>query len=59
MSHAVTTALPQVLSYSRRETVRPWHNPTPFISDTCKGGDSLTVSSKTLHLFGIKAWDAA
>jgi hypothetical protein len=37
----------------------PWHNPTPFISGTCKGGDSLTVSSKTLHLFGIKAWDAA
>jgi hypothetical protein len=36
----------------------PWHNPTPFISGTCKGGDSLTVSSKTLHLFGIKAWDA-
>jgi arsenate reductase len=53
--------LPQVLQWEidlkRRETVRPWHNPTPFISDTCKGGDSLTVSSKTLHLFGIKACD--
>jgi Spx/MgsR family transcriptional regulator len=35
----------------------PWHNPAPFISGTCKGGDSLTVSSKTLHLFGIKACD--
>jgi len=41
------------------ETLWSWHNPTPFFSSTCKGGDSLTVSSKTLHLFGIKAWDAA
>ena len=34
-----------------------WHNPSPFFSSTCKGGNSLTVSSKTLHLFGIKACD--
>jgi Spx/MgsR family transcriptional regulator len=38
-------------------TERSWHNPSPFIFSTCKGGNSLTVSSKTLHLFGIKACD--
>jgi arsenate reductase-like glutaredoxin family protein len=38
-------------------TERSWHNPSPFIFSTSKGGNSLTVSSKTLHLFGIKACD--
>ena len=42
---------------SGTQTRWSWHNPRPFIFIGPKGGNSLTVSSKTLHLFGIKACD--
>jgi Spx/MgsR family transcriptional regulator len=47
----------RTLLTSGAETRWSWHNRRSFIFIRPKGGNSLSASSKTLHLFGIKACD--
>ena len=53
----ISRTKPWVLLTSGTQTRWSWHNPGPFVLSILKGGNSLTASSKTLHLFGIKACD--